>query len=75
MLQVLLQVDVLLGSNQHEGLLITQVFLCLVSNVIRQFKNNFSDEKVLFWISDFGYRAIVLHKQHIVQCNVHVQYY
>ena len=27
MLQVLLQVDVLLGSNQHEGLLITQVLL------------------------------------------------
>ena len=27
MLQVLLKVDVLLGSNQHEGLLITQVLL------------------------------------------------
>ena len=61
MLQVLLQVDVLLGSNQHEGLLITQVFLCLVSNIIHWFNNNcFWWESVFLdfslWIQ--GYRTV-----------------
>ena len=53
-LQVLLQVDVLLGSNQHEGLLITQVNLCLVSNVIHQIKNNFFLMRTCF----FGFQPL-----------------